>query len=182
MILIFDKFDSVSDKTMEKLFTLLPPSRKQRALMKKGIERKIAILEYFLLKNMLKIDGNPDFLYSNNGKPYIEGYHFSFSHSGNVLVIATSSSEIGVDIEKIQLREKVATYSFNQNELYQLKNAKDKAEYFTTIYTKKEATIKLLDLNLANIKMLDYKGLSYKYKKYDSYIICVCEKAKEPKV
>lgn len=48
-------------------------------------------------------EGDIDFLYTEQGKPYIknEDYHFSISHTENVIVFADSRIPVGIDIEGI---------------------------------------------------------------------------------
>ena len=45
---------------------------------------------------------NAPIQYGEHGKPYIEGEHFSITHSGDYIVFAKANEEIGIDLEKIR--------------------------------------------------------------------------------
>lgn len=175
MIYIFDQFDKIDERIYFKLFNLLPPSRKALASKRKGVNKKITIVEYFLLKSLLKFNSFPDFSYTKNGKPFLDGFHFSISHSGSVLVVAVGARELGVDIEKITFKPNVAKYCFSPRELKRLNKSHDKPLFFTKIFTKKEAFIKLKARTLSSIKDLDYKGAKFKHYKYKDYVICLAK-------
>lgn len=177
MIYIFDDFDKVTDEVYEFLFNLLPSTIKEKAQKRSGINRKITIVEYFLLKKILKFSGFPDFKYTSNGKPMLDGYHFSISHSGEVICVATGDCSIGVDIEKIfPYDEDIANLILNSNEIKML-DSKDKSLALTKLFVQKESAIKCLGKTLGNIKeILDEPDLSYKFEMYGNYIICVCHK------
>ena len=57
-----------------------------------------------LKKGIEKMGVNPDvrIKVAPKGKPYIDGFFFNISHSGDKAVCAFGTSEIGVDIEKIK--------------------------------------------------------------------------------
>lgn len=75
-------------------------------------KRKIHCLSYLLVDKFLKeYYGIEDTkLAFDDGKPMLldGGKHFSISHSGDLIAIAFSDSNCGVDIEKVQLREFVS--------------------------------------------------------------------------
>lgn len=45
---------------------------------------------------------NAPIQYGANGKPYVEGEHFSITHSGDYVAFAKANEEIGIDLEKIR--------------------------------------------------------------------------------
>ena len=71
-------------------------------------DKKLSLLAEVLLKKGLNdrnIDiNNCDFLYGDNGKPYIKNQKifFNISHSGEYAMCAFADIEIGCDIEKIK--------------------------------------------------------------------------------
>lgn len=75
-------------------------------------KRKIHCLSYLLVDRFLKeyygIENTK--LVFDDGKPMLldGGKHFSISHSGDLIALAFSDSNCGVDIEKVQLREFVS--------------------------------------------------------------------------
>lgn len=81
---------------------------------------------------------------TENGKPYIEGYKFSISHSEALVCVAISKNDVGVDLECatkrrnwLGLRRRVLTQKENE-EL-----ATDN-ETMTSNWTQKEAVFKLM--------------------------------------
>lgn len=177
MIIVIKNIAKIDDEKCEKLASLLPPSRKEKLSQKSIINRKIAIIEYFLLKKALKFENYPDFSYNENGKPMLEGYNFSISHSGDTLAIATSKRQVGVDIEKVfPYKQKIARFIANNDELKKLDKAKNKSLALTKLFVQKEAAIKCLGLNLSHIKNILNEGkFKFKFKKLKPYLLCVAE-------
>lgn len=101
---------------------------------------------YGVLRKAIKeiVDTDDDFshIYKNsNGKPVSTKYNFSISHSKEIVAIALSDANIGIDIEKINTAKNINKLSStilhteeiiprNYNEFYKL-------------WTKKEAIFKL---------------------------------------
>jgi 4'-phosphopantetheinyl transferase len=85
--------------------------------------------------------------FNENGKPLIEGINFNISHSHNLVAVAISSHEVGIDLELIEDKDnsKIAKKIMNEEE-YQ-KYLKNK-EYFYKVWTKKEAYLKRKGLAL----------------------------------
>jgi 4'-phosphopantetheinyl transferase len=85
--------------------------------------------------------------FNENGKPLIEGINFNISHSHNLVAVAISSHEVGIDLELIEDKDnsKIAKKIMNEEE-YQ-KYLKNK-EYFYKVWTKKEAYLKRKGLSL----------------------------------
>ena len=95
---------------------------------------------------------------TENGKPYVEGYSFSISHSGALVCVAISKNEVGIDIECstkrrnwLGLRRRVLTQKENE-EL-----ATDN-ETMTSNWTKKEAVFKLLGGRVFNPSFITLEG------------------------
>ena len=76
--------------------------------MKREEDKKRSIASSLLLKNYLLQHRKTlnDVTTAPDGKPYVEGLHFSLSHSGTYAALAVSEEEIGVDIEEIRLYPK----------------------------------------------------------------------------
>ena len=101
------------------------------------------LLEYALLdafglkKNIL------NFKKKKNGKWVLDGYFFSLSHSGNIVVAAVSDSPIGVDIQKIKQIEdpaKFKTIIFSEKEKAKYRDVND--EKLMKIWSLKECAFK----------------------------------------
>lgn len=177
MIYVFDNLNSVSERQYQKLFERLPSSRKARASILEGNSKKIAILEYFLLKKLLNLKENFDFSYNQNGKPQLDEYNFNFSHCEDVFCIAIGESQIGIDIEKTRkYDERFAKFILNDDELAFIEKQSNKDKYITKLWTQKEATIKCLGLSMSTSlkNIIDTKRFIYSFKKYKNYRICQC--------
>jgi 4'-phosphopantetheinyl transferase len=99
-IISTNNIDKVSEETLNEY------QKKEISVEEK---RKIHCLSYLLVDKFLKeyygIENTQ--LVFENGKPMLldGGKHFSISHSDEMIAIAFSDSNCGVDIEKIRLRE-----------------------------------------------------------------------------
>ncbi len=84
------------------------------------------------------------------GKPYFEqGPHFNISHSGDYVVLATSTHSIGIDVEIIKsFNIGVAKKCFTPNELAWLEKQNTKQAFFK-IWTAKESIMKATGLGFS---------------------------------
>lgn len=113
---------------------------------------------------------------SVNDKPYFKDYpdiRFSISHSGNLVVLAMSETEVGIDIEEIKPRnfEAVVNRHFSEDEK---KEAAD-LEGFLRVWTRKEAYLKLTGEGLGGLADADvssqitYSGSPLKFTSLDIF-------------
>lgn len=107
--------------------------------------KRYIIGKYFtriLLANRLAIEPSEIiFSETKNKKPTISNTNFNISHSGNLILIALSNVEVGIDVEFINPHfayESLLTHCFRPSELLYINNFYD----FYTFWTKKEAIIK----------------------------------------
>lgn len=78
------------------------------------------------------------------GKPEADGLFFSLSHSGGIAVLAAADCEIGCDAEEMKgVRSRAAAYSFSQREKELLRCSSDPERTFYSIWTAKEAYLKM---------------------------------------
>lgn len=89
--------------------------------------------------------------YNEDGKPFLKDFnlYFNVSHSGSLTVIGVSSFDLGVDLEIIKERkfiEKIVNKVFNnqEKEEFEKKTDEEQINYFSNIWTKKEAYTKLI--------------------------------------
>ena len=83
-----------------------------------------------------------DLTYNEFGKPYLGNNWFSISHSGQIVAVCVSTSEVGIDIQKIDSNRNIDLLKnryFSEKEINILDNSDDKAKCFTEIWTRKEA-------------------------------------------
>ncbi|MDE7439905.1 MAG: 4'-phosphopantetheinyl transferase superfamily protein [Clostridia bacterium] len=110
---------------------------------------------YEKLKSLLNTDR--EIKKTENGKPYIDGFHFSVTHTANTALIAIGDNPIGVDAEKITPRK--------INSILKRLTERERAEIcedivrFLKNWVVKEAYIKMLGGTLAHdLKRLEYFG------------------------
>ena len=86
------------------------------------------------------------------GKPFImgfENYHISVSHCDNIIMFASDSSPVGVDIEKPRKDiEKLSKRFFTSAEYEKIMNASSKEDEFLIVWTRKESYVKLIGTGL----------------------------------
>ena len=119
------------------------------------------------------------------GKPVFENldYHFNISHSCGRAVCALSEKEVGVDIEvikKVRNFDLIAQNFFCAGEQGEYKAAKNKAEEFYRIWTRKESVMKKsgTGIEYGKLRALDtYKceGITFTEIKRGGYITTICE-------
>lgn len=164
------------------LYDFLPAERKARADALVFEEKKVmSVLEYFVVKKLVKAKGLPDFKYNKFGKPYLKGCkHFNVSHSKHIMVIAVSDNPIGVDIEATKnISQNLINYVCNKKEAMAIKESKDKNKEFTKLWTKKESLIKLQGSTICrNLKTMLRREILYSFDHYEKgeFQICVCQK------
>lgn len=95
------------------------------------------------------------FSYNEHGKPSLldnDSWHYNKSHSGQYVVVATSPSPVGVDVEKISdSRMNVADRYFSTDEITLL-HALDKEhqdQLFYQFWTSREAYLKFLGTGIS---------------------------------
>lgn len=88
-------------------------------------------------------DTLPSIAYSPLGKPFFPDFphlHFNISNNGQFTVCAISTHPVGVDIERIKIRNpKLFTYALCEEEWFKHKTLGGDWPAFYTLWTKKEA-------------------------------------------
>ena len=130
------------------LISMLKLSKKDKTLFNsiKLVSKRKEFVVIRLILNFLNIEIN-NLIYDSFGKPVLKLKKFiSISHCLNILVLAVSKNEIGVDIEKE--REKISTVKqkfisrFENNFLTKT----DQDKMLTRIWTSKEAVYKIINM------------------------------------
>lgn len=133
-----------------------------------------------LLKTALKEYGIYDYeiKYGEYGKPYIDGIHFSISHSGRLTAVMISKYECGIDVQKIRtVSEKTILRVCNEREIEKINNAEDKALCFCKIWTAKESHVKMTGKGLrGNLKNIPY---SVRIMRIGEYVTAISPKQKQ---
>lgn len=122
-----------------------------------------------LLKEVLKKYGIYDYeiKYGCRGKPYIDGVHFSISHSGRLIAVMISDSECGVDVQQIRaVSEKTMRRVCNERELEKINNAKNREQCFCKIWAAKESHVKMTGMGFEG----EFKNIPYSVS-----VVCIGE-------
>lgn len=114
-------------------------------------DRKLLLAAYLLLKRGLRLEyglsENPVFTYGDHGKPHIEGHpdiHFNLSHSKTVAMCVIDRQPVGADVEVIRpVNTDMIAYAMNDEERDWILASPDTDTAFLTLWTRKEAVIKL---------------------------------------
>ena len=109
-------------------------------------------LAFSLGQSMLKKDIKIE--YEESGKPYIKDSDFgiSISHSKDMALVAINENAVGADIEVIRpFNKKLINTYFTPDEIAFI----DSDEKFFTVWTVKEAYLKLTGIGLKGIKKLN---------------------------
>ena len=132
-------------------------------------KRKTSRYAYYLLTDILKKnDYNPSLItFTEDGKPVHPEISFSISHSNGYIAIATSKSEVGIDVEDLFLdkRLKMAKRILTEEELNIFNKKLDQTGYLTEKWTLKEAYAKYLGTGITqNVLQTTVKGYSINVK------------------
>lgn len=148
---ILDDID-LSQEELEHHLLSLPHWRAKLARTFKFLQgRKECTLAYELLCQMLReeydIQQPPAFGYGEHGKPYLLDYpdiHFNLSHTRRAIACIIDTKPCGIDVESLgRYKEEVARYCMCDEEMDQIHNADDINIAFTSLWTQKEALLKL---------------------------------------
>lgn len=187
----YSSFDrELSNAAFQDHLALLPESLRQSVMkFMRWEDAHASLFGKLLLRYGLREMGLSDDLsrlqYNQFGRPSIsDSVDFNISHSGNYVACALStSSRIGIDVEKIQAIEiNDFTSQFTIQELTQIAKAPDCYYEFYRLWTCKEAVIKALGdgLNIPLKSILITGDNAYVNKQYfsltqlriaDSYIV-----------
>ena len=144
-----------------------------------------ALLE-FALETLYSL--SPDdvvFTKTEQGKWLCENFHFSLSHSKNVVAVALSSAPVGIDVQTVlPTRESLAKKILSKDEFDNFLNLSvtEKDLFFTRVWTEKESAFKASNEN--NIFASNTNDdLSFTTKKLDIendvYLLTVATQNKE---
>lgn len=108
------------------------------------------LVRYLICKNTNLTNNKLKFSQNEFGKPYLvnQRMHFNISHSKNIVAVAISDTNIGIDIESTKIRAfelDIAKKYFCPNEYDAIIS---KQHSFTSIWTKKESYIKFMGKGL----------------------------------
>ena len=159
--------------------------QKEKALRYANEIDQIRSLLSSYLKNQLSRE---ELLKNENGKPYFtNGPYFNISHSGRYVLMAVSTSEIGVDIEEIKNKDMSSLVRiFNEAEAKMIKEHSD----FYYLWCAKESLIKCMGLSVGKVREIPslplnglktFKGKDFQCKSfiYDKHIVSITREGNE---
>ena len=159
--------------------------QKQKAL---GFANEVDQIRSLLSSYMQNQLSNEKLHKKRFGKPYFEnGPFFNISHSGRYVIMAVSSSEIGVDIEENKNRDISSIRRiFNEAEAKMAKEHQD----FYYMWCAKESLIKCIGSTIGVIKevpslplngLKTFKGINYQCQAFifDNHIISITREGLE---
>lgn len=114
------------------------------------------LLARYALHHLSGSKPNDPFITGEKGKPHPDGFngvHFNVSHSGSWVVVATSTAQVGVDVERIRKTPEGVAYRFfseGEKEMLDMaENEIEKAHIFFTLWTLKESFLKAIGKGLS---------------------------------
>ncbi len=145
--------DHIDDFDLQEALAAVSAQRREQALRyRQERDRRLSVAAYRLLQRALKaeghhLDGLPQFIHDNRGKPVLEGYPdicFSLSHCREAVACALNDQPVGIDIESIgHYDEEVAVHVMSEKELQEIKASSMPEAAFTRLWTMKESLYKL---------------------------------------
>lgn len=113
------------------------------------------LLQYGFYQKFGQLD-KFEITYNEFGKPFIKNrkeFKYNITHSGKWVAIAYGTTEVGIDLEKIQDgREELVGYCFSEEErctIYNFMQKEEQLKQFTKLWTMKESYIKFLGTGLS---------------------------------
>lgn len=144
----------------ETLLPYLPEAGKLRVQDRQNPTSKLhtvageLLARYSVGQYLSKPDQEIKLVFGEKGKPHIENLknvHFNISHSGNYVVCAIASEEIGIDVERIRkVNLRIAERFFSPSEIHDLMACEEekRIQYFITLWTIKESYLKAIGRGL----------------------------------
>lgn len=183
-IMCIDDVDDYHNDICKKYF----PKRYENAIKmcSKDDEKLSAAAGYLMYKTLNCTENDID--YKINGKPYLKNnsVHFNISHSGKYAVIAVSTDEIGIDIEKASEKNLICSKRvFTPDEQ---KWVGEDTDRFSVLWTLKESVMKTLGEGL-RLGAKDFDVMPFLHNEsitvngitlyahtafYDSYALSLC--------
>jgi len=186
MKLIISNINSLDDNKINLVKDKFP-KRYEFAIKQNSIANtKRLLLGAYLLISYLNIE-EKDIKVNQYGKPYVNNnYFFNLSKSNELVVLAISENEVGVDVECVTNKDVSAI--INNLLIEEKEYLENNKEYnFYKIWTAKESFMKLIGSGLSysfrkfstigliknNEDIIDNKKVYFKSIDYDNYVISI---------
>ena len=150
MITLFDDMSQVTDAEVQRMLPLVDGRRREEALRYKHLFGQFVCLKsWLMLQDMLKPLDITDMEMGHNehGKPFLlyhPDVHFNLSHCKNGIAVVVDHAPVGIDIESLRhIDDALIRYTMNTEELEAIKASENPLAAFTSLWTQKEAVLKL---------------------------------------
>ncbi len=147
----------LSEGVIDEMYRLCGSERRKKAdRIRQGEKRRQSICAgylVYLLKQRFAVAEEP--VLSEEGKPVFQGHpevYFNISHSGDYVVLAFGSRELGVDIERVRRAGLKTARRFFTGEEYEYlleTREEERDDAFFRIWTGKEAVVKAAGCGLS---------------------------------
>ena len=154
LVEIFDHMHLCTDAEIARMLPLVSPQRREEALRYVHTHGRFCCLRSYLM--LMELIGavsptldetTPCFEYNEYGKPFIPNrpdIQFSISHTKNAIAVAISRYPVGLDIEQIRPQsDALIKKTMNMAEQKQIADSQSPDVTFTSLWTQKEAVLKL---------------------------------------
>ncbi len=178
-------FDRIAAFDYKAHLSALSEERRVKTLRyRREIDRKLCAASYVLLCRALQSDFDiltpGRFSFNEYGKPYLAEHpdiHFNISHCEAGAVCAVSDSAVGADIQDMRpFTAETAKRVFSDEELLALTASSDRERMFARLWSRKEATLKMLGSGIAEdlrqVGTLNNPAISTR--DFNCYVISVC--------
>ncbi|QNN43960.1 4'-phosphopantetheinyl transferase family protein [Pedobacter roseus] len=194
MKILYHELDNSLDIDFESYLQLLPTQMQDEIRRYRNLnDRKSRLISRLMLKSHLYSSNQSSLIYSWNrdihNKPFISnGINFNISHSGDIVLFATSNLPIGIDVEfKSDLNFDELIDFFHEQEISQISNSASIKSAFFEIWVKKEAFLKAIGIGLTiDIRKYNCSNKSIFYlnkewffhridisEEYESFVCCL---------
>lgn len=161
MIYLNDHIDKLD---ISEALRQVSPQRAAYALRyRRELDQRLSLAVFLLLQQALSEEYGlmevPEFAFGPNGKPYLKEHpeiHFNLSHCPRAAMCVVADHPVGCDIEAVpdELDMELCRYCFNEEEVASILASDSPTIAFTTLWTQKEALLKLTGTGLHDISKL----------------------------
>ena len=183
--------DHIEDIDVTDALSRVGPQRAKYALRyRRELDQRLSLAAFLLLQQALRTEYGlqeiPEFTFGTHGKPMLKEHpeiHFNLSHCSQAALCVVSSQPVGCDVESVpdELDMDVCRHCFNEAEINHILHSDHPTLAFTTLWTKKEAFLKLTGEGLTNnlhrlLDTAETKGVTFQTTAIHSkgYVYTVC--------
>lgn len=185
--------DHIDELDISEALRQVSPQRAAYALRyRRELDQRLSLAVFLLLQQALREEYGlkevPEFAFGLNGKPYLKEHpeiHFNLSHCSRAAMCVVADHPVGCDIETVpdELDMELCRYCFTEEEVASILASDTPTLTFTTLWTQKEALLKLTGTGLHDISKLStthyplstfHSPLSTFHSPDRSYVYTVC--------